>query len=388
MSKRVPDPGYELIDGKRLLFVVNAAWFFISHRLPLAEAALFAGYEVHIAAGTATTSEIQMLKGKGFRFHQLNLQRSSGNPLHNALLFLQLIKIYRAVRPDLVHHVTIKPVILGTLVARILRVRAVVNAVSGLGYSFSSVGASRRLLRYFVGLAYRVCLTHDRMTIIFQNPDDRRDFLKWTNLKFANDVLIPGSGVDLNRFFPGPEPEGIIRVVLPARMLRDKGIVEFATAIGQLRVKGISVEGVMAGSTDVGNPECLKESELHDLEARYGVRWVGHCGDMAKLFSESNVVCLPSYREGLPKALIEAAAAGRAIVTTDVPGCRHVVEDAVTGLLVPPRNVALLASALERLILDSNLRRQLGAAARLRAAAEFGIEKITSKTLEVYAKAR
>jgi len=370
----------------RLLFVVNAAWFFISHRLPLAEAARRAGYEVHIATGAATADEVRSLEIAGFNYHSLGLKRASGNPFHNAALLLQLFKVYRAVRPAIVHHVTIKPVILGTLAARILHVPAVVNAVSGLGYSFSSTESRRKSLRYLVGLAYRACLKHPRMTVIFQNVDDRLDFLNWTRIRSLNHVLIAGSGVDIKRFYPTPEPGGIVRVVVPARMLRDKGIVEFAMAIGSLRSKGVLVEGLLAGSPDPENPESLTEPELRALETQYGVRWIGHCNDVADLFSSAHIACLPSYREGLPKALIEASAAGRAIVTTDVPGCKHVVEDGVTGLLVPARQVAPLAEAIGRLIADPGLRLRLGTAARARAEAQFGIDRIVSETLHLYSR--
>jgi glycosyltransferase involved in cell wall biosynthesis len=369
----------------RLLFVVNAAWFFISHRLPLAEAALRAGYDVHVATGAATAGEIQLMERAGFKCHSLDLKRASGNPLHNIALLLQLFRVYRAIRPTLVHHVTIKPVILGTLVARFLHIPAVVNAVSGLGYSFSTE-RRRKSLRLIVGLAYRICLNHPRMTVIFQNVDDRMDFLRWTGIKSLNSVLIAGSGVDINRFHPTPEPRGVVRVVVPARMLRDKGLVEFAAAIGSLRASGVLVEGLMAGAIDPENPESLSEPELRALETQYGVHWIGHCNDVANLFSSTHIVCLPSYREGLPKALIEASAAGRAIVTTDVPGCRHVVEDGVTGLLVPARQVAPLAESIGRLIADPSLRLRLGAAARGRAESQFGIDRIVAETLRVYSQ--
>ena len=380
----MPDRLNNLKDPDRLLYLVNAAWFFISHRLPLAEAARRAGYDVHVASGAATADEVRLLEKAGFTYHSLGLKRASGNPFHNAALLLQLFRLYRSVRPAIVHHVTIKPVILGTLVARFLHIPAVVNAVSGLGYSFSSAERRRKSLRYLVGLAYRVCLNHPRMTVIFQNADDRLDFLRWTGIKTLNYVLIAGSGVDINRFYPTPEPSGIVRVVVPARMLRDKGIVEFAMAIGSLRARGVLVEGLMAGSPDPENPESLTEPELRALETQYGVRWIGHCSDVANLFSSTHIVCLPSYREGLPKALIEASAAGRAIVTTDVPGCRHVVDDGVTGLLVPARQVTPLADSIGRLVADPDLRLRLGAAARARAEAQFGIDQIVSQTLHLY----
>jgi glycosyltransferase involved in cell wall biosynthesis len=370
----------------RLLFVVNVAWFFISHRLALAEAAKRAGWEVHIAAGAATPAEISLLTNAGFHFHDIALERSSRNPLKNAALFVRFIRLYRKVRPYLVHHITIKPVMLGTLVARILNVPSVVNAVSGLGYSFSSNAYRKRLLHSIVGIAYRACLSHPNMTIIFQNPDDRADFLKWTGIESLKSVLIAGSGVDVDAFRPTPEPDTTIRVTLPARMLRDKGVIEFSKSIGDLKKRGLLIEGLLAGAIDPENPESLTVADLHQLEMHYGVKWVGHCKDIVSLLAHTHIVCLPSYREGLPKALIEASATGRAIVTTNVPGCRHVVEHDVTGLLVPPRSVDALTDAIAKLSSNAELRRRLGRAARLRAEQEFALNHIVSSTLLLYEK--
>jgi glycosyltransferase involved in cell wall biosynthesis len=370
----------------RLLFVVNVAWFFLSHRLSLAQAARRAGYEVHIAAGAAAPEQVRKIEEAGLRFHPLRLKRSSGNPLHNADLLWQLFSLYRRLRPAIVHHVTIKPVILGTLAARLVGIPAVVNAVSGLGYAFSSTQSSRRLLRRLVGFAYRACLNHARMIVIFQNVDDRDDFRRWSGLKNLSSVLIAGSGVDLNEFRPTPEPALPVRIVLPARMLRDKGLVEFATAMGALRESGVMADGWLAGALDPENPESLTESALRRMEQECGVRWLGHRADVAQLFSDVHIVCLPSYREGLPKALIEACASGRAIVTTDVPGCRQVVEDGVNGLLVPARQAGQLTEALRRLIQDGEMRQRFGEAGRARAEAQFGIERIVTQTLDVYSQ--
>jgi glycosyltransferase involved in cell wall biosynthesis len=384
MSKKVPDQEPRSKNPNRLLFVVNAAWFFISHRLPLALAAVRAGYDVHVATGSATAKEIEYLENSGLRFHKLLLKRSSKNPFHNVVLLLQLFRLYRRLQPYIAHHVTIKPVIFGTLVARLLRTPVVINAISGLGYSFSSANTRARLFHSAVGFAYKACLNHPRMTVIFQNPDDRSDFCKWTGIQALNSVLISGSGVDLKKFCHHPEPGGVVRVVLPARMLRDKGVVEFAAAIGRLHSRHIEVEGILAGPLDPQNPENLTQTELLNLEQRYGVAWIGQVDDVVTLLSQSHIVCLPSYREGLPKALMEACAVGRAIVTTDVPGCRDVVENGVTGVLVPDRQVAPLAEALEKLISDPALRQRMGLAARARAEREFGIEQVIQQTLILY----
>jgi glycosyltransferase involved in cell wall biosynthesis len=373
-------------DPRRLLFVVNVAWFFLSHRLPIAHAAKKVGYEVHVAAGGAQPHEIERLEEAGLTFHSLDLRRSARSPLHNLTLLLQLISLYRTLRPTLVHHVTVKPVMLGTLVARGTRVPAVVNAVSGLGYAFSAVNLWRRLLRELVGWGYRFCLRHPHMAMIFQNHDDRVEFCRWTRIEQGKTVLIAGSGVDLDRFKPTPEPAGPIKVVLPARMLRDKGVLEFCEALGRLRALGLPVEGLLAGAIDLENPASLREHELRELESLHGVRWLGHCDDMPQLFSRVHIVCLPSYREGLPKVLIEAAAAGRALVTTDVPGCRDVVADGINGLLVSARQVQPLADAIARVVSDSDLRARFGVASRRLAEQQFGVERVIARTLAVYAE--
>jgi glycosyltransferase involved in cell wall biosynthesis len=378
------NPGTGDTKRGRLLFVVNVAWFFISHRLPLAIAARAAGYDVHVATGGAHPDEISELERAGIVFHALDLKRSALNPIANLTLLWQLHKLYRSLRPDVVHHVTHKPVMLGTLVARFTGIAAVVNAFSGLGYTFSVASLGRRLLRRAIGLGFRVCLSHPHMIMIFQNENDRQEFGEWTRVDLRRSVLIAGSGVDLQRFRPTPEPAGPVTVVLPARMLRDKGVVEFSAAIARLRGQGVAVQGLLAGPIDLDNPASLGEPELRALEAKCGVQWLGHCADMPQLFSSAHIVCLPSYREGLPKALIEAAAAGRPLVTTDVPGCRQVVADGVNGLLVPAREVEPLVTAIGRLVADPQLRGALGAAARRRAEREFGLEQVVARTLGLY----
>ena len=365
----------------RLLFVVNVAWFFISHRIPIAKAAKSAGYDVHLAAGSITDDERALLSESGIEFHNLQLNRSSRNPIQSLVLIWQLISIYSKLRPDIVHHVTIKPVLFGTFVARFLKIRNVVNAISGLGYTFSQ---GSRWLRAVVRAAYRVMLVHPRMVIIFQNETDRSDFAVWTGVSVIGSVLIEGSGVDLHAFVPQPEVGGVLTVVLPARMLRDKGVVEFAKAIGQLRSEGHNLEGILAGPLDPLNPEALSTSQLRELELVYGVRWVGHVGDVAELMAKSHIVCLPSYREGLPKVLIEAAASGRAVVATNVAGCRDVVLDGVTGLLVPPRDAGSLADAIRMLVVDDGKRRQFGDEGRLLAVRKFGVEMVVARTLKIY----
>lgn len=382
MSAKAPEgPG----GPRRLLMVVNVAWFFVSHRLPLAIAARASGFQVHVAAGGATPAEIALLERHGLEFHPLQLERASMGVFDNIRLLWQLAGLYRAVRPAIVHHVTIKPVILGTLAARLVGIDAVVNAISGLGYAFTEADDDRSLTRWAAERGYRLCLRHSNMKVIVQNTSDAQYVAKIAGLTEGEIVLIGGSGVDLERFRPVPEPDvPPVVALVPARMLRDKGVQEFSRAIAALRSQGTKIEGWLVGGTDPGNPAAMDEAELRKLESECGVRWLGHRSDMERLMGQVHIVCLPSYREGLPKALAEAAAAGRPIVATDVPGCRDVVEHGVNGLLVPPREVAALSAALAMLAASSRLRESMGDAGRRLAEQQFDVNAIVRRTLAVY----
>ncbi len=373
----------ESATGKRLLFNANVAWFFISHRLAIAQAARDAGYDVHVAASIETDQEAALIRREGFTFHALELRRGGLNPLADLSYFLQVVRLIRRTKPHLIHNVTVKPVVYGSMAARLLRVPRIVNAISGLGYSFTG-GGSRRLLSWLVRFAYRLAVRDDRVRVIFQNMDDARELLSAGIVSQEQVCLIRGSGVDLERFRLTPEPPGVVSVVLPARMLRDKGVVEFAKAAQVLRSRGRDARFLLAGMEDPANPASLTRQELMDLQRETQVEWLGHVADMPALYGSSHVVCLPSYREGLPKALIEACAAGRPIVTTDVPGCREVVTEGVNGLLVRPRDVPTLVEALDRLLSDPALRARLGAAGRRKAEAEFDLRAVVRATLDLY----
>jgi glycosyltransferase involved in cell wall biosynthesis len=371
------------IAGKRLLLNVNVAWFLISHRLPVVRAARAEGYEVHVAASISAPEELAILENEGVTFHRLTLGRGSLNPIKDLAYLWQLLAVIRKVRPDIVHNITVKPIVYGSIAARILRIRGIINAVSGLGYAFIGVG-SRRTVSFLVRTAYRVALSSRAVRVIFQNPDDMTAFVAARVISKEQAILIKGSGVDLDSFYPSAEPAGAPKVVLPARMLRDKGVVEFATAAKLLLSRGHAASFVLAGMIDAANPASLQPGELAELSRETGVEWLGHVSDVPALYRSAHIVCLPSYREGLPKALIEACAAGRPVVTTDVTGCREVVADGVNGLLVKVRDADALAAALQRLLNDPDLRARLGAAGRRRAVAEFDVKAVVRATLDLY----
>jgi glycosyltransferase involved in cell wall biosynthesis len=367
----------------RLLLNVNVAWFFLSHRLAIARAARDAGFDVHVAGDIVSDEEIAAVRREGLTFHRLRLSRGTLSPGRDLAYFAQLTRLMRRLRPDLVHNITAKPIVYGTLAARALGVRAIVNAISGLGYAFSGA-RDRRLLSRLVAAAYRVTLRRPGILVIFQNTDDVEAFVSARIIDRAQAILIRGSGVDLEQFAPSAEPGGPPRVVLPARMLRDKGVVEFARAAQLLRSRGAAASFLLAGMLDEANPAALSRDELTRLQQQSGVELLGQVADMPALLRSIHVVCLPSYREGLPKALLEACAAARPIVTTDVPGCREVVDHEVNGLLVRARDVVALAEALQRLLGDAALRVRMGTAGRRKAEAEFGVGAVVRATLEVY----
>lgn len=361
------------------------AWFFLSHRLAIARAARAAGYQVHVLTEVTAESDAAALTHEGITVHRSHIARGSVNPLGDLRLLLRACAVIRALRPAIVHNVTAKPVLYGTLAARLLRVPVVVNAVSGLGYSFSD--DSRWLLSRLLRFAYRRAFASPRVLVILQNPDDARAFVNWGLVEPGRIALIRGSGVDLHEFAPAPEPAGQPLVVLAARMLRDKGITEFAAAASLLAARGCQARMACAGPLDPQNPAALSAADMQALQENTPVQWLGPVADVPGLYRRAHIVCLPSYREGLPKSLIEACAAGRPIVTTDVPGCREVVQQGVNGLLVPARDSGALADALQRLIEDPALRERMGAAGRQRAENEFSVSTVIEQTLALYARA-
>jgi glycosyltransferase involved in cell wall biosynthesis len=369
-------------DQPRLLFVVNTGSFFISHRLPLAVAARGAGFEVHVLT-EADTDDAAILEAEQIVLHRVPLERGGLSVLADLRYLMQVMRVMRVVKPDIVHNVTMKPVLYGTLAARLLGVRGIVDALAGLGYAFAH--QSRWMLSAALRLGLRVAFRCRRVCVILQNSDDLRLMNSLRVVRAQQAILIRGSGVDLDQYVVSPEDlsrEPLI--VLPARLLRDKGILEFAEASALLAARGCIARFAIAGPLDDSNPAALTREEIDDLLARYSVSWLGNVKDVAALYRQASIVCLPSYREGLPKALLEACAAGRAIVTTDVPGCREVVAHEVNGLLVPVRNATALADALQELIGDPQRRARFGMAGRRRAEEEFDLEGVVAQTLALY----
>lgn len=371
--------------NRLIIFVVNDPGFFLSHRLPLALAAKDQGYEVCVA--TPPGDGVEQIKAEGLQYRRVSLSRSGANPLLELWTIWSLYKLYREMKPLIVHHVTIKPVLYGTLAARLASVSAVVNAISGLGFVFLARGWFSAMARSAVLTSYRWLFSRKRLWVIVQNRDDYDYLLEKECLSQEKIELIRGSGVDVERFMTKPEGNGLPVVILPGRMLWDKGVGEFVEAAQLLHRMGIRARFILVGGIDPSNPESVPAVRLAEWARDGDVEWWGNRQDMPAIYNLAHIVCLPSYREGLPKVLLEAAASGRAIVATDVPDCREVVIEEENGLLVPARESRPLADALRRLITNPQLRQSMGLKSRAMAEAEFSIKQVVERHMDIYQRA-
>jgi glycosyltransferase involved in cell wall biosynthesis len=366
----------------KILFVVTEDWYFVSHRLALAQAAKAAGHEVVVATRAGIDSA--KITSAGIRLVPLELTRRGGNPLAE---LAGLVRLYRRERPDIIHHVALKPVVYGTLAARLAHRPRLVNAVAGLGWLFTSRSSKARLLQPIARRVLGMLLKSRRGLVIVQNPDDAA-LLRSAGVPGSRLRLILGAGVDTSTFSPSAEPGAPITVMLASRMLRDKGVVEFVEAarlLGKTRGERFPpVRHVLVGPIDSGNPAAIPEAELRAWEREGVIEWWGGRKDMPDVLQAAHVVCLPSYREGLPKVLLEAGACGRPLVATDAPGCREAVKDGHNGFLVPVRDAKALAAAIARLVDDPGLRERMGGHARELVLAEFSNATIIEQTLAVY----
>jgi glycosyltransferase involved in cell wall biosynthesis len=367
----------------KIVLFANTDWYLWNFRRSLAQAAQAAGHEVLLLSPDGPYGP--RLRAAGLPWRAVPMVRRSLNPLREALLLLHLVRVLRAERPDIVHGFTIKCAVYGSLAARLAGVPGRVNAVAGMGYVFISDSPKARVLRPLVRALLKLALGGRNARLILQNPDDVALFERAGLVQAAHVRLIPGSGVDCRRFAPAVRVPGErMRVLLPARLLWDKGLQEFVQAARRLRSEGRAVDFLLAGEPDPGNPASVSVSQVQAWVEEGVLDWLGHVEDMPALLRGVDVVALPSYREGLPKGLIEAGAAGCALVTTDVPGCREVVTHDVDGLIVPVRDHHALASAIARLHDDMALRARLGRAATRTAMERFDEDIVLRDTLAVY----
>lgn len=369
-----------MLKRGKLLFVLNDTGFFLSHRLNIARAAQKAGWDVLIA--TPNSSENSQLHDEGFTHVPIPLSRRGNNPIAELRTIIFLYFLFQKIRPQLIHAVTIKPVLYCGLISPFTQVGALVLAISGLGHVFISKGIIAGLRLKVVRLIYRFAFRHPRLKVIFQNNDDMKT-LDYA-LKDEQSVLIPGSGVDPAEFNPTPICDEIPKIVLASRMLWTKGVGEFVEAARLLRKKSVQSRFILIGDPDPGNPKSISEKQLLRWVDSGDIEWWGRRDDIADIFYSAYAVCLPSYREGLPKVLIEAAAAGKAIITNDVPGCRDIVQNGDNGLLVAPNDSAKLAEAIEKLLDDPELCEKMGRRGREIFMERFTMEQVVNAHLSVY----
>jgi len=370
------------MSARRLLFVVNNPAFFLSHRLPLALAARQAGYDVHVA--TMAGDSVSQIEAHGLTHHVIPMTRSGKHPVQELRTLWALYRLFRRLRPDVVHLVTIKPVLYGGIAARFAGVPAMVSAISGLGFVFVAKGAKAALVRKIVAMLYRLALGHRNSRIVFQNGNDRDVLHDLGAVRDAQVIMIRGSGVNLSDYAAVAEPAPPVVALMVARLLRDKGVLEFVEAARILRREQVDVRMRLVGGIDSGNPASVTQADVDAWQEEGIIEALGERRDIAALYAASHIAVLPSYREGLPRSLIEAAACGRAVVTTDVPGCRDAIEPDQTGLLVPSHDAVALAAAIGRLARDSALRQQMGQAGRVLAEREFDIDDVCRQHLDIY----
>ncbi|MBX3328799.1 MAG: glycosyltransferase family 4 protein [Nitrospira sp.] len=367
-------------DRPRLLYLITEDWYFWSHRVDLARAARGAGYDVVVA--TRVTDHGERIRGEGFQLEPLEMVRRSRNPFREVAAVAELVRLYRRVRPDVVHHVAMKPILYGSVAAWFTRVPAVINAFAGLGYTF--MDGRNRLLRWGMKTALRTVLSLGHSVVLVQNHDDQDRLVGEGVTPASRTRMIAGSGIDVAVYAVQPQPSGVPIVVLPARMLWDKGVGEFVEAARQLKRKDVHARFILVGRRDEHNPAAIPEIRLKEWMQEGVVEWWGHREDMPAVYAAAMLVVLPSYREGLPKVLLEAAACGRAMVATDVPGCREIVRDRFNGLLVSPKDSVSLAAAIDELLSDHHMREVMGQRSRTRVMAEWSGHRIAEQVLNLY----
>lgn len=366
----------------KLLYLVSEDWYFVSHRLDLARAARDDGFDVSVA--TQVNQHGDEIRDAGLVLHPIVMQRSSLNPTTAYAELKRLTALYAHVRPDIAHNVAMKPIVLGSIAARRANAKGVVNTIAGLGYAFAATSRASALLRAPIRQGLKTALMAPHTRTIVQSRDDLQA-VRAAGLARVDDLrLIPGSGVDFALFDVGPPPPGAPLVVLPARMIRHKGVVEFVEAARILKREGVDARFALVGAPDPLNPSSLTADDIAGFTRDGVIEAWGHQSDMVAVLKQASIVCQPSYSEGLSKSLIEAVAARRAIVTTDAPGNRDLVTPNRTGWLVPLRDVGALANALRDAITNADRRAAFAEAAYAEHARRLDLKAINAATIAVY----
>ena len=365
----------------KILYVVSDGGFFVSHRMPIAKAALEEGYSVGIAAPN-DQAVVQYSKA-GFEFFAIPFIRRKHGLRNELKTIRKLHKVIQEFNPEIVHLITAKPIIYGGVICRYLGVPSI-SAIPGLGHIFSHDNVSTSILRKLVICAFKTAINSSANHVIFQNSDDVRIFEENRMLRKASYSLIAGCGVDLAKIQPEPLPSGEPVLLLPARMTRNKGVEEFVAVARILREKNVSATFRLVGDPDFGNPTAITQTQLQEWSEEPNIQWQPFTPTIEKELASSHIVVLPSYREGFPKTLIDASAAGRACAASDIPGNRDAIIDGETGVLFPAKNIDAMAKALEELIKDRESQKKMGAAARQHALAHFDVNDVCRQHLGVY----
>lgn len=367
---------------KKLLYLMHEPDYFFMHWLHIALNAVKQGFEVHLAAPPrGRYAEVERHR---IIFHPIYMNRREGLPWQEIRSILDSYRVIKQIQPDIVHTIAVKSILYGGIAARMASARSMINAFTGLGYVYTSDSVKAKIMQSIISKGYKYIFKHNRCKVTFQNNDDLEFMVETGILERYKSVLIRGAGVDINKFSVTDEQPGKIVVAVPSRMLWDKGIQEFVDAATLLKNDGIDARFVLIGDSDTGNPTSIPKETLNDWHNKGIIEWWGHQNDMPSIYAQSHIVCLPSYREGLPTVLCEASSCGRPLVTTDVPGCREVVQNSVNGIVVPVKNSKALASAMRQLITNPTLRKDMGTRGRKIAVNNFSIETIVTRTLSLY----
>ncbi len=369
---------------KKLIFLVTEDWYFWSHRLPMARAARDAGFAVAVA--TRVQAHGDRIRAEGFALHPLRWRREQLGPFASLAAIAEVYRLYRRERPLIVHHVAQKAALLGGVAALLARVPAVVSIIAGVGYVGTSASRHARIIGGLARLLWPLLLLRRHCRVIVQNDDDRRGIAALKPAAGARVVVIPGSGIDLDYFQPIAEPPTPpVVAAYVGRMIAIKGVADLVAAQQIVQRDGTDLRLVLAGRPDPANPSTLDEATLRDWASRKGVTWLGHVEDVRRVWTQAHIAALASHGgEGLPKTLLEAAAAGRAIVATDVPGTRDIARDGLNAILVPAADVTALAAALKALAIDESRRRHLAEAGRTLVETGFSDAAIGAATVAVY----
>lgn len=370
---------------KKIIFVIHEYNFFKSHRSALAHYVKSQGYHVIIACPPPTDHNYESTAP--FQYYPLKMIRKGRNIFNELNSLLDIIKLYKKEKPDIVHHFTIKPVVYGTLAGKLLKLPKIFNTVTGLGYVYTNKSLLNTITQTFIGSIYKFAMRSKQVFVIFQNPDDREFFLQKGYTKKEQSTVILGSGVDTKKFYPKEEPSGKPTILFASRMLKDKGLSELLLSCELLAKENIEFTLRLCGDIDPDNFASYTEDEINSIKSKYPwIDWLGKQHDMPHIFGESNIVCLPSYREGVPLTLLEAMASGRAIVTTNAPGCKEVIFNEQNGYLVPVKDHIELYKRLKTLCLDAETRKKMGVASRVYAETHFCSEKINQSILNTYTR--